>query len=135
MLERHFPRSVASLPSLVAFVREFFASSGLDDERAYDVDLVLEELFVNMVRHARGGRPEVAVGLALDGDSLTLTLRDFDVEPWNPAAAPRPDLNRSVEDYRPGGLGLHLVRIIAQDLRYDHDDGTTTLTAVLKVAS
>ena len=53
MLVRRFPRAVGSLPALVAFVREFFAARGMDADHAFDVDLVLEELFTNMVRHAK----------------------------------------------------------------------------------
>ena len=134
MLVRRFPRAVGSLPLLVAFVREFFAEHHLDPEQAYDVDLVLEELFTNMVRHARGGTPEIEVGLALDGNTLTMRLRDEGVEPWDPGQAPAVDVNRPLEERRPGGLGLHFIRQVARDLRFEHVDGATVVTAVLEVA-
>lgn len=133
MLARRFPRAVESLPALVAFVREFFAARGLDTERAFDADLVLEELFTNMVRHARGGSPTIEIGLDADGSALTMRLRDENVEPWDPAEAPEPDVTRPIEERRPGGLGIHFVRSLTRDLRYEHAGGTTTVTAVLEV--
>jgi len=133
MLVRRFPRAVGSLPVLVAFVREFFAARGIDSDQAFDVDLVLEELFTNMVRHARGGTSEIEVGLDDDGSLLTLRLRDEGVEPWDPAQAPLPGVDRPIQERRPGGLGIHFIRQLTCDLRFEHADGTTTVTAVLEV--
>ena len=132
MLVRRFPRAVGSLPLLVAFVREFFAERGMDADQAYDVDLVLEELFTNMVRHARGGTSEIEVGLARDEGSLTLRLRDEGVEPWDPSQAPPPGIDRPIHERRPGGLGIHIVRQLTRELRFEHRDGTTVVTAVLE---
>lgn len=131
MMLRRFPRAVGSLPLLVDFVREFFAAHGLDDERAYDVDLVLEELFTNMVRHARGGEADIEVGLEEDGNSLTLQLRDEGVEPWDLSQAPPPEIDRPIHERRPGGLGIHFIRQLTRDLRFEHVDGATIVTAVI----
>lgn len=133
MLVRRFPRAVGALPTLVAFVREYFASRGIDADLAHDVDLVLEELFTNMVRHARGGTSPIEVGLADDGVCLTLQLRDEGVEPWDPSQAPPPELDRPILERRPGGLGLHLIRSLTRDLRFEHVDGAAIVTAVLEV--
>jgi serine/threonine-protein kinase RsbW len=135
MLARRFPRAVASLPALVAFVREFFAARGLDAERAYDVDLVIEELFTNMVRHARGGREEIEVALGHEADLLTVRLRDEDVEPWDPSAAAAPDFDKPTHERRVGGLGIYLVHALSRDVRFEHANRTTTVTARLEVAS
>jgi anti-sigma regulatory factor (Ser/Thr protein kinase) len=133
MLVRRFPRAVGSLPALVAFVREFFTARGIDADRAFDVDLVLEELFTNMVRHARGGTSEIEIGLDDDGTMLTLQLRDEGVEPWDPSEVPIPEVDRPIEERRPGGLGIHFIRRLTRDLRFEHLDGTTTVTAVIEV--
>jgi len=133
MLVRRFARAVGSLPALVAFVREFFAARGIDADQAFDVDLVLEELFTNMVRHARGGTSEIEVGLDDDGTALTMKLRDEGAEPWDPSQAPVPETDRPIHERRPGGLGIHFIRRLTRDLRFEHLDGTTTVTAVIEV--
>lgn len=133
MRVRRFPRAVGSLPALVAFVRDFFADHGMDAEQAYNVDLVLEELFTNMVRHARGGTPEIEVGLVDDGALLTMRLRDEMTEPWDPSLLPEPDLTRPIQERRPGGLGIHFVRQVTRDLRFEHVDGANVVTAVVEV--
>jgi anti-sigma regulatory factor (Ser/Thr protein kinase) len=130
MMSRRFPRAVASLPALVAFVREFCAAAHLDSGRAFDLDLVIEELFTNMVRHARGGRAEIEVTLALRDELVSLCLRDEDVEPWNPDSLV-PDPNRSALERPVGGRGILLVRRMTRDLRFEHAGGVTTVTALL----
>ena len=130
MPAKRFPRAIGSLPALVAFVREFFTARGLDADHAFDVDLVLEELFTNMVRHARGGTPEIEVGLEDDGALLTLRLRDEGVEPWDP---PPPERGQGPGEERPGGRGITLVRELTRELRFEHRDGVTTVTAVLPI--
>jgi anti-sigma regulatory factor (Ser/Thr protein kinase) len=134
MVVRGFPRAVGSLPALVDFVREFFNSQALDGQQAADVDLVIEELFTNMVRHARGGRAEIEVGLEHEDGRLTVVIRDHDVEPWNPDSAPLPDLSRPAHERRPGGLGMHLVRQLSENLTFAHADGTTTVTVLMRIA-
>ena len=134
MIVRGFPRTVGSLPALVAFVRDYFAAQALDGDQAVDVDLVIEELFTNMVRHARGGRPEIDVGLDLADGLLTVLIRDRDVEPWNPDSAPPPDLTRPAPERRPGGLGIPLVRRLTERLAFEHAGGTTTVTVTMRIA-
>ena len=49
-----FRRKVESLDDIFAFAAKFESDSGLDDSESYFLDLTLEELFTNLVRHAPG---------------------------------------------------------------------------------
>jgi anti-sigma regulatory factor (Ser/Thr protein kinase) len=126
---RRFPREIAALDSIFAFVREFLADQGLKGDGAFEADLVLEELFTNLVRHNRG-RQDIEIGLGRSGGDLVLVLRDFDVEPFDPtqfteeSAAESPDLT-------PGGRGIVLVLRMTKEFRYDYSERTSTLTARL----
>lgn len=131
---RPFPRRLDALDAINAFVEEFLAREGLPAERAFDLQLVIEELFANQVRHARGGRDTLDVGLEHAGGALTLRITDHDVEPFDPTAAPDVDTDAPIEDRRAGGLGIHLVRQLADDLHYDHRDGASILTVTWRTA-
>jgi len=80
---------------------------------------VLEELFVNSVRH--GGcenLPEAAcISLHLQGGEVRVVYTDRG-NPFDPTSAPAPDLSTSLADRTPGGLGVHLVRQIMNGLEY-----------------
>lgn len=132
-MERRFPRAIDSLESIFAFVREFFAGAGIGEDHAFDVDLILEELFTNMVKYARGGEPEITIGLESRDGRVIIRLVDRDVEPFDVTQAPEPDLDAPLEERPIGGLGLHLVRQMAENLTYDYRDRTSTITVVKRL--
>jgi len=115
-------------------VAEFLESSGLPAPAAFELDLVIEELFTNMVKYAPHGAPEIEIGLTRLGPDVVIVLRDFDVEPFDPTRAPRADVGRPLGERPAGGLGLHLVRRIARDLRYDYRDRSSTITVTVTTA-
>jgi serine/threonine-protein kinase RsbW len=133
MSERRFGRTFSSLEGIFGFVAEFLESDGLPASAAFELDLVIEELFTNMVKYHPQGAPEIEIGLKRLGPDLVVVLRDFDVEPFDPTRAPRVDVGRPLRDRPRGGLGLHLVRRIARGLRYDYRDRISTITVTLAV--
>jgi serine/threonine-protein kinase RsbW len=60
---------------------------------------------------------------ALDG-GVELTLIDHDVEPFDITRAPDVDIGKPIEEREPGGLGLHLVRRMADRVDYDYVPAT-----------
>lgn len=130
MVERRFPRNLGSLEPMALFVADYVRSRGLLAEHSFTVDLLVEEIFTNMLRHAKGGGPDVS--LHLDGldDELVVTLRDFDVEPFDVAAEPTRPRGES-----PGGLGLRLVRGISDSIRYEYRDRCAIVTLTKRFRS
>jgi len=123
MVERRFPRDLGSLEPMVKFVADYLDSRGFDPEHSFTVDLLIEELFTNMLKHGRGGGPEVSVRLGGEREELIMTLRDFDVEPFDPTSEPMPPSEGSK-----GGLGLTLVRRISDSIRYEYLERSAIIT-------
>lgn len=132
-MERRFPRTLDALGSLFDFVAEFLTVHGLDPDVSFDLDLVVEELFTNLVKYNRDGTQEIAVGLELNDSTVTLTVRDFGVEPWDITRAPEVDTTRPVLDRKAGGLGIHLVKQIADTMKYDYHDRNSTITVTKRL--
>jgi serine/threonine-protein kinase RsbW len=121
-MRRSFSRQMASLEAIVAYVREFLDQEGLDEESAYDLDLVLEELFTNMVKYGRGARGDVEIALERGPEGVTAALHEFDAEPFDPTALPEVDVSRPVAERRPGGLGVHFIRQLTRSFDYHYHD-------------
>ena len=65
-----------------------------------------------------------------DENSLTIEIVD-DGRPFDPLTdAPKPDVNAELEDRNIGGLGIHLVRKMMDDVRYRREEGKNHLTLV-----
>ena len=105
------------------------------DSLVFKVNLVLEELGLNILSY--GGvdverSPEVEITLVSEDDSLTIEVSD-DGRPFNPLEdAVVPDVEALLDERSVGGLGVHLVRTMMDDLSYQRDEGRNRLKMVTK---
>lgn len=129
-MEAEFARNLDALEALFLFVERFVSSRRLDEATAFAMQLAVEELFTNFVRHNTGGSGRIAVRLDIDGGRLSVILSDFDVDPADPAAGTSPDILLPLEERTVGGLGIHLVRSMFDSLTYEYRDRTLRVTAV-----
>jgi anti-sigma regulatory factor (Ser/Thr protein kinase) len=128
--------SFSELERLAAEVAAFCQRHGFDDSVEFDLNLVLEELFTNTVRHGGSrGQPNAArILVRAAGNGVEIEYRDRGVA-FNPLDAPEADIHQPLIERRPGGLGIHLVRQIMQDVRYRRADGENELTMVRRIES
>ncbi len=129
-MEKDFRREIAALDDVFRSVDEFLAGQALDEKTVLITKLVVEELFTNLVRHDVGGLDRVVVSLEREGSRLIIRLRDFDVDPFDLSEAEPVDIHLPLARRKVGGLGLHLVRNLVDELRYDYDDRTLSVTAI-----
>lgn len=133
MVERRFARDVRSLEAIFDFVTEFAARQHLSEDQRYEVDLVLEELFTNIVKYSSQRFEQVAIGLDRHGPELTLVLKDFDAEEYDVTRHEADGNGADAADPRPGGRGLALVRRYADEFRYDYHDRNSTITVTKRL--
>jgi len=131
MVERRFPRAMASLDSIFDFVEEFLNDHGLDPANGYDLELVLEELFTNQVKYTRGSQP-IRIALDTVDSRIRAVVQDVDVDRFDPTAVGPARTDAAPEDRKPGGLGIHLVRRLTEDFHYDYRDRTSTITLTMR---
>ena len=133
-MERSFKRSVLSLPPVFAFLGEFFAAEAIDRRRNQTIDLAVEELFTNMVKYNTGTTRDISISLNKGGETVEVTLTDFDVEPFDITKIRDIQVDRPLEERRPGGLGIHLVKKMVDSITYSYDNRTsrTTFTKTLE---
>ena len=125
---------LSELPRLSEFLATFFARTGLPADLARDFELALEEVFANVVMHGHpnGGQHEISVSIALEGAVVKLTVEDDGV-PFNPLEAPLVDLDLPLEKRGTGGLGIHLIKGVMDELEYNRVDGRNRLVMRKKI--
>ena len=134
MIERRFPREFRSIESIVGFVNEFLAPYGIEPDQAYDVHLIIEELFTNMVKYSRESTESIEIALGWTAPELTIRLRDFGVIRFDVTQPPPVDVNAPLQKRHRGGLGLHFVRETANRIEYDWTDRVSTITVTQRLA-
>lgn len=98
----------------------FLERQGLDARTLNRVEVVFEEVVSNIIRHgfAPASGQQVHATITVVADAVELEFED-DGPSFNPLEASAPVRPASLEDARPGGLGIGLVRRLASSVRYD----------------
>ena len=121
-------RSLDSLAELHAATADFSMRTALFTLTANELAVVVEELFVNAVRHSTGLRGDVEVLLSNNEDGLSVQFVDMQVDECDITKLVLTDLDLPIEQRRPGGMGLHLVRQFADRFVYRYENGNGIIT-------
>lgn len=100
--------------------RRVAQDAGLDASALADVQVAIDEIVSNAVRHAfpDGGRHSITVRFRSVGAALEVTI-EYGGVPFDPAEAPAPpDRGTPLANRAPGGLGLHFARELMDEVRY-----------------
>ena len=129
-MQRSFNRNIAALDNVFAFTAEFSRENHLDESVSLAMNLAIEELFTNIVKYTTDTGNDISIHLnVLDGD-LVVKITDFDVERFDVTRSDKVDVNKSLEERKVGGIGLHLVRNIVDKITYEYKDRTACITLV-----
>ena len=123
-----FRRDLAELPSIFTMVESFCAEESLGEDERKIVAFILEELFTNAVKYGAATDDEIRVRLGVDANRLILALTDCNTEHFDLREQSEVDVDRSIDERKPGGLGIHLVRQFADHIDYHYADRQSTIT-------
>ena len=137
-MTRKFKRDLNQLGSVFAFLDSFADESGVGMPVVLPLRLAIEELFTNMVRHHSDVTSEITISLDRHGDNVVVVLVDLDVtEPFDPTTYKDVDTTADIEDRDAGGLGIHLVRRMVDEIHYHYSaaDRESQITLIKSVNS
>ena len=110
-------------------VREFIEDCGFDETSEVLMVLALDEACTNIIRYAYGHACKaVRLEMSRDRDRVRFVLRDY-----GRACDPSTIRSRALEDIRPGGLGVHIIRQAFDQVEYAPQRRGTKLTLEKKM--
>jgi serine/threonine-protein kinase RsbW len=125
------------LSAITDFVRKGAQEAGLSQTRAGELDLLIEELYMNACHHAypdgAPGTVSVTYSIQAPGE-LKLELADQGVE-FNPLVSDSPDTTLDLEHRPVGGLGILIVKTLATSITYRREYGWNRLTFSISSSS
>jgi len=128
MQSLRLPARLDSLEQFRAFVADTAKREQIPSELVPKLELVLEELLTNLVFHAyKGNDGSAEVQCSAEGGTFCLRFVD-EGPPFDPLKRPPPDLSKPLEQRQIGGLGIHLVKNMADRLEDRRDRDRNILT-------
>ena len=128
--------NLSELQRLNQIVTEFAERHGLSSELVFRLNLVLEEIITNVISYGYEDRleHEISVRLSWQDRSIKVEVED-DGRPFNPLEAPPPDMGKPLAERKVGGLGIHLVREMMDELEYRRENDKNLLILKTKFGS
>jgi len=119
-----------NLQEVISFVDGHLEELGASMKAQMQIDIAVEELFVNIANYAYApdtGMAVVCVEKDAAKNQVSITFIDRG-NPYNPLEKPDPDVTLSAEERSIGGLGIFMVKKSMDDMRYEYKDGQNILT-------
>ena len=119
-LEVVVANKLEDIGAALALIGEFVESNRLGDDIRRPVLLAVDDLLNNIVNYAYQDEEahEISVVVNLSSRRVSVTVSD-DGMPFNPFGAEVPDISTLLEVREAGGLGIHLVRTLMDEYRYE----------------
>jgi anti-sigma regulatory factor (Ser/Thr protein kinase) len=93
-----------------------------------DIQLALEEILSNIIFYGYDDDDQHLIDICIRWTDKNLLMAIIDdARPFNPVKVPEPDLNSSLECREIGGMGIHLVRNLMDELTYKNEKGKNIL--------
>ena len=130
LLDYQLPAHLQELEKLAAAVEEALPEH---PDLAFSVNLCLDELITNTILHGLQGAQNrlIRVCMNISAQLLEIFIKD-DAPHFDPfLQAPIPDLDLDLDERQVGGLGVHLVKTLMDDVR-TYYDGSGNLIVLLK---
>jgi anti-anti-sigma factor len=120
-----------NIPGITDFVNEAALAAGLSANEAFQCQLAVDEACTNIIEHAYGaedvGRIEIAC--VIEPGVITMRIVDYG-QPFDPGGVPEPVDTTELDQIEPGGIGLHLMRKLMDEVTFEFGDARNTLTMV-----
>jgi serine/threonine-protein kinase RsbW len=117
-VRRSVPAELDRLAEIRGVVRDAATAWGAPPTCLDDLVQAVDEAATNIVTHGYDGRPgTIELDVRLVDQRIVIELRDS-APSFDPTGVPEPDLTVPPMRRRPGGMGLHLIRLATDSLAY-----------------
>jgi len=108
--------NLENLSAIREFVRQSASAFQVEADSVCDILLAVDEAATNIIVHGyRGCEGTIEIDVECLEDALVVRLRD-EANPFDPRCVPAADVELPLEQRAPGGLGIHLMRRVVDDV-------------------
>ena len=121
---------VGKLGEVLAFVDEELEKQETSMKVQMQIDVAVEEIFVNIASYAyegKEGQAEIRIDFKDNPKTAVISFVDQGIE-FNPLVREDPDTGLSAEERQIGGLGIFLVKKSMDSVSYEYKDQSNILT-------
>jgi anti-sigma regulatory factor (Ser/Thr protein kinase) len=128
--------SLSELDTLCQNLERFGKKIGLSKKSIFEINLALDELFTNIISYGYDDNDDHMIKITITprNQEVGLCIEDDGV-PFNPADFEPPDIAASVETCKIGGLGIHIIKKLIDEICYERCGSKNVLTLKKRLAA
>ncbi|MBQ6727410.1 MAG: ATP-binding protein [Clostridia bacterium] len=116
-----------NLEKTLDFIRECLKGSGCTEKFVRQVELYVEEIFVNIAHYAYApDTGDVEISAEVLNDKIRVVFTD-EGKRYNPLEKSDPDISLSADEREIGGLGIFMTKKLTDKIEYEYKDGKNIL--------
>lgn len=121
-----------NLNQVIEFVEEAADRFELAPKKKFGLLVAVEEAFVNVCHYAYpyDTDGDVSIACGTDNESFVVEIADAGA-PFDILSLPEPDTTSDIMDRQIGGLGVHFIRTLTDQVSYRREEGNNILRMVL----
>jgi len=129
--EETLPAAAASIPRSRKLIERLCDAADVAESTVFALKLAVDEAVSNLVEHAYPGGDGGSFTVRAEADERSVRIEITDTGArFDPTTAPTPDLEANWSDRTVGGLGLHFVRQVMDEVTYASDDAGNHLVLI-----
>jgi serine/threonine-protein kinase RsbW len=127
-----FPARLENLERLTNSVSDCAGAQGFDRHRINKIELAAEEAWVNICSYAYPEQSgDVEIICRVEGNDFIIEFIDDGI-PFDISSVPDPDVTADTNTRKIGGLGILLIKKMADEVRYRRENGRNILELIFK---
>lgn len=131
MAKMVFEAKLENLEPMIDFILSAAKGSGFGKKELSQIRLASEEALVNVIHYAYPNKEGEVEIECLNNVSEGLEVRIIDRgTPFNPLESPAPDINSPLQQRKIGGLGVHLIRKMMDEVKYKREQDSNILILI-----
>jgi len=121
------------LDQINVFIEQTLGAMGITGENFGHICVSLDEAVTNVIMYAYPQeKGNVRICIEKRDGRVTFEISDSG-KPFNPLEQPVPDVSANIENRMIGGLGIHLIRHMMDEISYRRDNGRNYFILVKKI--
>ncbi|MFC1554370.1 ATP-binding protein [candidate division KSB1 bacterium] len=123
----------SNLKLIRGFISQVADEAGFDEEDINKIELAVDEACSNVVKHAYPVDRSRTIGVEAVYDEKIFKVIVFDHgKGFDPGKFPQTDMKTYLQKYEVGGLGIHLMKSLMDEVEYNINPGKTNKVILKK---
>ncbi len=128
-----FPSRTDNLEVIRDFIQRIAIKAGFIQEDADQISLAVDEACTNIIKHAHeyNSRRMIDLAVVYDKKQIEIIITDKG-KGFDPKKLEEPDLSKYIHEAKMGGLGIHLMKTLMDEVNYSFNPGIKNQVSMIK---